>query len=52
MMGWLSKNFLLKIIALVLAVIIWSYAREELDNTPRYRQEVSRQEVPAETPQR
>lgn len=48
-----SKNFWLKIIALVLAVIVWSYAREELKHTPGYRAEkMSYSEIPAEIPQR
>ena len=52
MNNWLSKNFWLKLIALILAVITWSYAREELKNTPGYRAEkVPYSEAPAGVPQ-
>ena len=52
MMGVFSKEFWLKIIAFVLAVIVWAYAREDLDKTPGYISEVSHREIPAEIPQR
>lgn len=52
MSNWFSKNFWLKVIAFILAVIIWSYAREELKHTSGYRTETSRTEVPTEIPQR
>ncbi len=53
MTGWLSKNLWLKIIALVLAIIVWAYAREDLDKSPRYKQsDTPHQEAPAELPQK
>jgi len=53
MSNWFSKNFWLKLIALILAIIVWSYAREELRNTPGYKVEkVPYSEAPAEIPQR
>lgn len=52
MMGIFSKEFWLKIIALVLAVIVWAYAREDLDKTPGYVPEASHHEAPAGIPQR
>ncbi len=53
MSNWFSKNFWLKIIALVLAVIVWSYARQELKNTPGYKAErAPYSEIPTEIPQR
>lgn len=52
-MDWFSKDFWLKIIALVLAIIVWSYARGDLDNTPGYTPPgSSHKQIPAETPQR
>lgn len=53
MSNWLSKNFWLKIIAFILAVIVWSYAREELKKTPGYKTERGpASEIPTEIPQR
>lgn len=34
MTGWLGKNFWLKIISLILAIISWSYVAEELRHMP------------------
>ncbi|HOX10303.1 MAG TPA: hypothetical protein PLA52_06640 [Candidatus Omnitrophota bacterium] len=51
-MGIFSKEFWLKIIAFVLAVIIWAYAREDLDSTPGYIPENPHHIAPAEIPQR
>lgn len=50
MMGLFSKEFWLKIIALVLAIIVWAYAREDLDNTPGYRPEATHHESPLAIP--
>ena len=53
MSSWFSKNFWLKIIALVLAVIVWSYAREELKHTPGYKAErAPYSEIPTGIPQK
>lgn len=50
MMGLFSKEFWLKIIALVLAIIVWAYAREDLDNTPGYIPETTHHESPSVIP--
>ena len=53
MSNWFAKNFWLKLTALILAVLTWSYAREALRNTPGYKAEkVIFTETPAEFPQR
>ena len=53
MSGWLSRNFWIKVIALILAIIVWSYAREELKNTPGYKAErAPYSEIPTDIPQR
>jgi len=52
MSNWFSKNFWLKVIALILAIIVWSYAREELKKTPGYKAEnTPYSKIPAEIPQ-
>lgn len=52
-MDWFSKDFWLKIIAFVLAIIVWAYAREDLDNIPGYAPQGSyNRQIPAETLQR
>ena len=53
MSNWFSRNFWLKIIAFILAVVVWSYAREELKKTPGYKAErAPYSEIPTEIPQR
>ncbi|MDD5073447.1 MAG: hypothetical protein PHX64_02530 [Candidatus Omnitrophica bacterium] len=53
MNDWLSKNFWLKLVALILAIIVWSYARQELKNTPGYKAEkVAHNETPTVIPQK
>jgi len=53
MSSWFSKNFWLKVVAFVLAVIVWSYAREELRHTPGYKAEkATNNEIPTYIPQR
>ncbi len=53
MSDWFSKNFWLKLVALILAIIVWSYARQELKNTPGYRAEKSvYSEIPTAIPQK
>lgn len=53
MSDWVSKNFWLKVIALILAIIVWSYAREELRNTPGYKAEKEiNNEIPTVIPQK
>ena len=53
MSDWFSKNFWLKLVALILAIIVWSYARQELRNTPGYRAERSSyNEIPTVIPQK
>ena len=51
MTSWLAKNFWLKIIALILAVIVWFYARQEIRYTAGYRDVNATQDVyPAQNP--
>ena len=53
MSDWFSKNFWLKLFAFILAVIVWSYARQELKNTPCYKAEkAAYNETPTEIPQK
>ena len=54
MSNWFSKNFWLKLIAFILAVITWFYAHQELKNTPGYKAErtMHNEEAPANTPQK
>jgi hypothetical protein len=54
MNNWFSKNFWLKLIAFVLAVITWFYARHELKNIPGYKAEsaIYSEDLPAITPQK
>jgi len=53
MSSWLSRNFWIKVIAFILAIIVWSYAREELKHTPGYKAErAPYNEIPTDIPQR
>jgi len=53
MSNWFSRNFWLKLIALILAVITWFYAREELKNTRGYSAEKAQYyQAPADIPQK
>jgi len=53
MNDWLSKNFWLKLVALLLAIISWSYARQDLKNNPGYKAEKpAYNETPTVVPQK
>jgi len=53
MNDWFSKNFWLKLVAFILAVIVWSYARQELKNTPGYKaMKAAYNETSTEIPQK
>lgn len=53
MSDWFSKNLWLKLVALILAIIVWSYARQELKIAPGYKAEKpAYNEIPTEIPQK
>ncbi|MFA5339008.1 MAG: hypothetical protein WC317_02530 [Candidatus Omnitrophota bacterium] len=53
MSDWFSKNFWLKLVAFILAIIVWSYARQELKSNPGYKAEKAPYiEAPAVVPQK